>query len=216
MTEKPLTKSQRTRRRIIDAAAKRFFQKGVSGTSLREIAGDVDMKVGSLYYHFQSKEELANEIMRLGTDGARDAVLDAVKAAGQNAPPLEKLKAAFKAHLRYLLTEGNFSAALVRALYTDPEELRTRHIRKQHAYARIFADLIDEAIAAGEIRRDLDPSLVRMLWLGALNWAIGWYKPGGLTPEEIVDQFMLMIENGVKPARGVGRRTPSPPTVAAD
>ena len=57
-----------TRRQILDAAAKLLRQNGYASTSLRDIAAATGMKAGSLYYHFASKEEIAETVMAEGID----------------------------------------------------------------------------------------------------------------------------------------------------
>jgi len=47
-----------TRDRIEQAAIRLFVEKGVTETSIRDIARAVDMSEGALYRHFESKDEL--------------------------------------------------------------------------------------------------------------------------------------------------------------
>ena len=44
--------------RILDEAAHQFLTAGYAETTLRKIAAGVDMKAGSIYHHFASKDEL--------------------------------------------------------------------------------------------------------------------------------------------------------------
>ena len=68
------------RRRILDVAAALFLERGYAGTSLREIAGEVGMKTGSLYYHFASKNALLQTILRQGIDVMVEAFHEAERA----------------------------------------------------------------------------------------------------------------------------------------
>ncbi|MSW20533.1 MAG: TetR family transcriptional regulator [Actinobacteria bacterium] len=56
----PRTKSERTRTRILDAAAAVFSEQGY-GARLSDIARHAGIQTGSLYYHFSSREELVDE-----------------------------------------------------------------------------------------------------------------------------------------------------------
>jgi AcrR family transcriptional regulator len=51
-----------TKQRIFDVAVDLISQKGFNGVSVREIAGNVGIKVSSLYNHFQSKEDILTKI----------------------------------------------------------------------------------------------------------------------------------------------------------
>jgi hypothetical protein len=43
----------------------------------------------------------------------------------------------------------------------------------------------------------MDPSVLRMLCFGAMNWSISWYDPKGASPTQIADQLMTMVRRGV-------------------
>lgn len=51
------------RERIIQKAVEIFSQKGFHGTSMRELAGAAECSLPTLYYHYNSKNELFEEIV---------------------------------------------------------------------------------------------------------------------------------------------------------
>jgi AcrR family transcriptional regulator len=51
--------NQAKRDRLIDAAAILFHRKGLTATSLADIAGKAEIPIGNVYYYFKTKEELA-------------------------------------------------------------------------------------------------------------------------------------------------------------
>src|SRR5271169_477980 len=55
----------RTRRRILDSAYELFYRKGFSRVSVDEIAVFADITKRSLYYHFESKDELLAAVFDL-------------------------------------------------------------------------------------------------------------------------------------------------------
>jgi AcrR family transcriptional regulator len=196
------TKSQRTRQRILDAAAACFRQHGFAGVSLRDIADRADMKAGSLYYHFDSKEELVEEVLRVGVDNAFTATREAVEALGRGADAITKLRAAIAAHLTTILAESDYASADLRILAQVPESIRTRHLRQQREYGALWQGLFRKAVATGLLRRDLNLSVVRMLVLGALNWSVEWYREDGQTPAEIAEHLStVLLEGLLDPAR---------------
>ncbi len=202
------TKSDRTRLRILHAAAKAFRQNGYAASSLRDIAESADMQAGSLYYHFDSKEVLAEAVMDEGVLGARHAATAEIEALGPDANPLEKIEAAFRGHLAYLLDEADFAVATLRMLHQTPDAIRIRHLRKQRAFGRFYAQLFEAARDAGFIRPEFDLSALRMLLLGALNWSPEWFHADRLPPEELARQLSRMLMHGVMPANvaTLGRR----------
>src|ERR1035437_495482 len=63
-----------SRQAILDTAARLFRQQGYAAASLRAIADACDMKAGSLYYHFESKDQIVSEVLDIGVQRAFDAV----------------------------------------------------------------------------------------------------------------------------------------------
>lgn len=57
-TPKPITKGDRTRAALLDAAKRLFVSKGYHGTSMREIADEAGLAVGGIYNHFGNKEDI--------------------------------------------------------------------------------------------------------------------------------------------------------------
>src|SRR6185437_2136359 len=49
---------------ILKAAARLFAEHGFEATSIRQIADEVDLLPGSLYHHFDTKEEILHEVIR--------------------------------------------------------------------------------------------------------------------------------------------------------
>src|SRR3954449_9916084 len=56
-----MTKGEQTRRKIVEAAAPIFNQRGYEGSSLNALMEATGLKKGGIYRHFASKEELAAE-----------------------------------------------------------------------------------------------------------------------------------------------------------
>ena len=81
-----LTKSERTRQRILDAAAKVFREQGYANARLADIAELADMQTGSLYYHFDGREDLVAEILRLGVETSWQHVRDGRRRPARRAP----------------------------------------------------------------------------------------------------------------------------------
>jgi AcrR family transcriptional regulator len=201
-----LPKAQITRRLILEAAAALFREKGYAEVSLRDIAQAAGMKTGSLYYHFENKESLVEEILTLGTQGAFAASREAVAALRTGADPVDKLEAAFTAHARFLLEKEDFASANLKILPQAPPAVRERHARQDREYGAFVAGIIDEIADAGRLAPNVDRTLLRMLCFGALNWSISWFDPKGRTPAEIAAQLMILVRRGaLDPASQEGR-----------
>ena len=58
MTDEILSRGERTRAEIVQAAHDLFIQQGFHGTSMRQIATQAGIALGGLYNHFDSKEQV--------------------------------------------------------------------------------------------------------------------------------------------------------------
>ena len=63
MTEETLTKGERTRIQIEDAAVQLFLERGYHATSMRLIADRAGLALGGIYNHFSSKDEIFEAII---------------------------------------------------------------------------------------------------------------------------------------------------------
>ena len=190
------TKADRTRARLIEVAKRLYKEHGSDHVTVRRIAAAARIEAGSIYYHFRSRDEIMRAVLESGIDGARDEVMQAIAETGPDSSPLDRLRAALAAHLKYTLRE-HYSSRLssIRRL---PKRLRDRHMQQEREYAAIFAKLLREAQRQGLLREDVNLSVVRMLALGALTWVAEWYDPdGSLTPDEVADQLMGVLTRGI-------------------
>ena len=192
------SKSARTRRRILDASAAAFRRDGYASVTLKEIAALAGLQAGSLYYHFDSKEEIVEEVLTVGVDGVFFATRAAVDALGPDAGPLARLRAAIAAHLEFVLAESDYAVANIRILSQVPRAIRQRHLKRQRRYGAYWRALFEAAASAGALRTELDLSVVRMLTLGALNWSVEWYDAKGpQSPAAIARHLSTMMLDGV-------------------
>jgi len=61
----PVTRGERARLAILDAAERLFVAQGYNGTSMRQIAQAAgDIAVGGIYNHFGNKEEIFQDLLR--------------------------------------------------------------------------------------------------------------------------------------------------------
>ncbi len=160
------------RREILHAAARLFRHAGYERTSVRQIAEAVSMTSGSLFYHFNSKEEILVAVMEEGIRNAFNRVRAGLERE-QRMP--EKLLAMVRCHLGVLL--GPHLDALMVLVY-EWRSLSAPAMKRVLAWRNGYEDLWDGVLAAaaaqGFVHRDV--VLVRQAALGALNWTGQWYR----------------------------------------
>ena len=166
-------KSESHRRHdILQVAAGLFRHRGYERTSVRQIADALGIKSGSLFYHFDSKEEILVAVME---EGIRD-VFCAVQVGVANERQLpQRLLAMVRCHLAGLLGP-NLDALMV--LVYEWRSLSAPAMRRVLEWRNRYEDLWDRELSAAAARRwvDADTLLVRQTVLGALNWTGQWYR----------------------------------------
>lgn len=191
-----VSKADKTRTRLIQVTKRLVQELGSDRVTLRRIASAAKMKAGSIYYHFESRDEIIRAVLEGGVGGARIAVLDAIALAGSDSSPLDRFDAAIRAHLKYTVAE-HFSARL-KAIRNLPKRLRDQHMKQEREYAAIFAGLLREAEKKGLLKAGFNLSVVRMLGLGAMTWVAEWYDPDGpMTLDDVADEFMRLLRGGL-------------------
>ncbi|MDR5778573.1 TetR family transcriptional regulator [Caballeronia sp. LZ065] len=93
MVRRTKEEAQATRNRVLDAAERVFYEKGVSRTTLADIAQAAGVTRGAIYWHFANKGDLFNAMFDrslLPLDELIEATLD-----GKEEDPLARLRALF-------------------------------------------------------------------------------------------------------------------------
>jgi AcrR family transcriptional regulator len=84
-------KSEESRRQVLDAAIAVLAKKGITGTSIQDIADSAGLSKGAVHYHFESKDELLERVL----DRCCEVVEARVRAAFlEPGMPLERVQRA--------------------------------------------------------------------------------------------------------------------------
>lgn len=209
-------KSEQTRQRILDAAAHVFSQRGYALAYLKDIAKEAGTPIGNLYYYFESREAIVEEILNKVTSEIDENVRRDLAAAPETANLAERLSLAIRSHLRWLLAHRNsYLRAYLMVIDQIPEEIRNRHLPLPRAYGDLWRELVQSGRAGGQIREDLDLTVVRLLIIGSLNYSLRWFRSGRMSVEQVAEQAATIFLNGilqsgsgeaVEPARGTVER----------
>ena len=173
---------------LLDVAAQLFAQRGFAATSMRDIALGVKMLPGSVYYHFASKDELLVAVYEAGV-GELEVAMEAALKPG--AEPWARLEAACLAHLQTVLKSSDYAQVLIRVLPEDVPAVADRLRTLRAGYEQVFRDLV----AALPLPAGTDRRALRLMLLGALNWARFWFDPQGReTPRALARKFVNLLK----------------------
>ncbi|ASR01287.1 TetR/AcrR family transcriptional regulator [Gordonia rubripertincta] len=190
-------KSARTRARILDAAAQVLSTKGYAGTRLADVAKAAELRAPAIYYYFDSRESLIEEVMWSGVADMRHRLEDALDEAAADQTSMDRIMLAVDVHLRHELEVSDYTTASIRNAGQIPERIRVRQIAEEKQYGEIWRRLVQAAADDGEIRGDLDLFIARMMILGALNWAAEWWTPRRGSIDEVVATAQAAIRQGL-------------------
>ncbi|MFF7810487.1 TetR/AcrR family transcriptional regulator [Streptomyces roseolus] len=184
------------RRELLDTAAEVFAAQGYNATTVRKIADAAGMLAGSLYYHFDSKESMLDEILSTFLTELWEGY-DAVLAAGLG--PRETIEALVTESFREI---DRHRAAV--AIY----QKESRHLMdlprfhyladSQRRFEKAWLGTLERGVADGAFRGDLDVRLTYRFVRDTVWVAASWYRPGGgHSPEEIARQYLSMVLDGI-------------------
>lgn len=183
---------------VYTAAAKLFAEKGYHATRVQDIADELGILKGSLYYYFSSKEELLVKI----TSGRIEESIAALKdILSTGYTPTEKLTLAIDEHLRLYQEHANiYTIYMQENLREINEEAAEQVSRLSKTYQNLWAKLLCLGIDSGEFQSDLDVDITVKAILSMCNNTIIWYDPHGRVPiRELARMFANLVLNGVRP-----------------
>ena len=186
-----------TRERVLLEAARLFRHHGYAATTLREVADAAGVKAGSIYYHFESKEQILGEVLDKGITIVADAVRTRVAALPESAPWRDRIAAGIEGHLWGMLHYGDFTSANIRIYGQIPISAKNRHRIVRRAYADYWDRLFESALASGELRQDTGTAMIRLFVIGALNWTVEWYNPQRGSFQDFSRQITAIVFDGI-------------------
>jgi AcrR family transcriptional regulator len=192
---------------ILATGLELFAQKGYHGTSIRDIGVAMGLKPANLYEHFQSKEHLLAELVRLGHEAHHRALCTALLESLPG--PLEQLKALVRAHVRL---HGELAMLAVVA-HTEIHVLSPELVAPAVALRQQSEALLVGVLARGQEQGlfDLPHPFVVGAAIGGMGVRVAhWYHEDlGLSIEQVAD---VHVELAV---RMVSARPPTVPSSAA-
>ncbi|MFE3942996.1 TetR/AcrR family transcriptional regulator [Streptomyces sp. NPDC059118] len=191
-----VTPSPERRRELLATAAEVFAAQGYNATTVRKIADAAGMLAGSLYYHFDSKESMIDEILSTFLGELWEGY-DAVLAAGL--APRQTIEALVTESFR----EIDRHCAAVAIYQKEARHLAVQPrfqylVDSQRKFEKAWLGTLERGVADHCFRADLDIRLTYRFVRDTVWVAASWYRPGGHhSPEEIARQYLSMVLDGI-------------------
>jgi TetR/AcrR family acrAB operon transcriptional repressor len=151
MVRRTKTEALETRNRLLDAAERLFQAKGVSGTTLADIATAAGATRGAVYHHFRDKADLFNAMMARVTMPLEASLAEVGQMAPAQEDPLQSLRESMTRALRQTANDERtrrvFEVATHKVEYTDEmQAVRERHLRVRNECMAMTRAALREAV----------------------------------------------------------------------
>ena len=187
------SKSLHTRAQLLEAALAEAADTGLRNASVTRIAARANVAVGSVNYHFGSRDKLLREAMLelLADLDVRTAAADAEARGGDFQ---ERWRARLLVYVQYVRTNPSYVRLMDEIKFLEPEMYQIG-VTKRAAAARA---MLREGIEEGAIRAAEEPELTAQVQLlvGArhfLEQAAHEFS----SDEAVVDLYLRLILHGI-------------------
>lgn len=186
-------KLQKKKEEIILSAVRIVNKKGFQGATMEEIAAELFMTKGSLYYYFKNKEDLIFQCHEMVLD---QAIEELNTNYNEEAAHEEKLRKMIFTHIRYAIERKEMFNMIIKPEHIFSSDQLNVILQKRNKYANLFDQVITDGQESGTFT-SAEPKIVRMILLGAMNWIQQWYKPEGAKSMEdiqvLYSEYLLKL-----------------------
>jgi AcrR family transcriptional regulator len=177
---------------LINASAQLFNKLGFQRTTVRNIAEEIGITSGSIFYHFDSKEQLLEAVIEHGMTSGLSIVEEQLS---ELTGPLSRFHGLVLSHLRALNgPPGDAHKVSFREWGSLPQSARSRLRSINERYRNIWMDELTNLKKHRHLMSD--PEYCRRAMIAALNWSPAWHKENSkLEWETASDQFCAVALN---------------------
>ena len=189
--------------RAVLAAASVFADKGYHGASTRDIAEQMGIQQGSLYYYFKSKEDALERVCLYGIE---DYVTRMEATARSDQPFEAKLLATLTSHLgSYREKNEALKVHNSERLYLPAEKREKLKALGSH-YRQLLEDMFESGISSGALRPGVDAHFAAQSVIGLCNaWGELIVRDPSLDIFAVVQKCQELLLNGLRERRSEPR-----------
>jgi AcrR family transcriptional regulator len=188
-----MTEPETNKDKIIQTAIDLFSAKGFKGTSIRDIARAMGMSISSIYHYFGNKEGLWLAILEYSSGGILEQLR---KITELDIDPVARLKLLVETHIK----RSELHRKEARIFFIDEEHLTPEGNRINQRIQREILDIYIKELTSLEKLGYVKCRSIKILAfniLGAINWHLRWYRPGGpMSLEEVSQEVSSFVLHG--------------------
>ncbi len=184
-----------TKKKLLDAAARVFSEKGYYSATIAEIARNTGVSKGAIFHYFPTKSRVLFSLMSTFIETLQTGLEAQLQEVDD---PVEKLKKFIRRHLM-LCIENSIVAKvyLHEKQYLDPEDFSALQLIEGD-YVNVCRKVILEIKSYRLSKPELDSTTSLYALLGMCNWLYTWYdSQSEITPQKLCDDFIDIYVNGL-------------------
>ena len=180
---------------VLRSAANIFFAKGFHATSIEDVARDVGMLKGSLYYYIKSKDDLLFQLLLAGIEDGDAFIAKQIDPRGD---PVEQLERAIRAQIDYIIQNKVPFGLFLHEFESLPGKRQHKLTAVMSRYNNRFVELVQKGQKQGKLMEG-EPWIIVNGMLGMCNWLYRWYDTDHVSdPEQVKQAFVEMIFRGIR------------------
>lgn len=185
-------RGRRTLRKLLDAAAEEFGEKGFHAASISSITRRAEVALGTFYTYFDSKDALFRALV---SDMSEAVKTSARSAIHDEMTPLQIEKAALGAFLSFAREHKEVYRIIDEAEFVDPQSFRQHY----ETIAKLIEQRLVAGAKAGTFKQGLGDvhawALMGMNVFVGLRFAV--WDSDSRSPEEVAEAVNAMLANGI-------------------
>jgi len=191
-----------TRQQLLKKALSVFSAKGYASATLQDIAKEAEVTRGAIYWHFGSKAELYNTLIREYA-GRGNVIMQ--QAVAEGGTLLDVLRRVFVRQLEVMEEDADMRALMELHLFKtglipELEEGRQQQIEAGAGLVEMLAGIMGQGIEAGLLRSDMDAHSMARAYLALQNGLIQLWltTPNKFSLKDDAEAFADMLMAGIQ------------------
>lgn len=191
-----------TRDQLLKKALAVFSKKGYSAATLQDIASEADVTRGAIYWHFGSKAELYNTLIKEYSERGGQIV---EQAASEGGTLIDILRRVFVRQLEIVEKDREMRALMELYLFKtgsvpELEQGRLQQIESGNSLIEMLAGVMGQGIEAGLLRSDVDAKDMARAYLAFQNGLIQLWltSPNKFSLKASANSFADILLTGIQ------------------
>jgi AcrR family transcriptional regulator len=180
---------------IMQVARAVLREHGSEQFSTAEVAERCGISEGTIYKYFASRRDLLTRV----AEEWFEEFLEEEHPQDRTLPFRQRLLQVIRRNLSIIRAEPSLTRFLLADLRADPAYRTMRIYQQNRQFARATISIIEDGIAAGDLRSDVEPRTVRNMIQGCIEYQVWSYLrgEGTFSVEQLAQSITEIIVHGI-------------------